>query len=100
MEKETARKEKFQALLDAMSAQVEGVQAILRKSDDRTRLRLSPMVEGLGAKHRELRSLVRKLQQADDDDFDSHIRRVDGVLLDVLFLLNLVMADLLNIPRR
>jgi hypothetical protein len=70
------------------------------KVDGQTRLRLGPMTEGLGTKHRELRSLARKLPLVADDEFDSHIRRVDGALIDVLFLLNLIMADLLNIPKR
>jgi hypothetical protein len=100
MERITAYEEKILALLGTLSAQVEGVQAIMLKVDGQTRLRLGPMIEGLGTKHRELRSLARKLPLVADDELDSHIRRFDGALIDVLFLLNLIMADLLNIPKR
>ena len=100
MERGTAYEEKLKLLLDTLSAQVAGVEAFILKADDQTRLRLSAMTEGLGAKHRQLRSMVTELPPESDDDFDSHIRRIDRVLLDVLFLLNLIMADLLGIPKR
>jgi len=100
MQRGNAYEEKLKTLLDTLSAQVEGVQALIRTVDDKTRLRLSPMIEGLGVKHRELRSMVGELPLVADDDYPNHVRRIDRVLLDVLFLLNLVMADLLNIPKR
>jgi hypothetical protein len=100
MESKKAYEEKLKLLQNTLGAQVEGVQALMLKADDQTRLRLGSMIEGLGVKHRELRSMVAELPLAADEDFDRHIRRIDQVLLDVLFLLNLVMADLLKIPKR
>jgi hypothetical protein len=87
-------------LQSALSAQVEGVQTHILKVDERTRLRLSPMIEGLGVKHRELGSMIAQLPQVADEDLDHHMRHTERLLLDMLLLLNLVMADLLNFPKR
>jgi hypothetical protein len=100
MERQKAYEEKIKALVGSLSGQAEALQVRVLKTDAQTRLRLGSTVEGLGAKLRELRSLVRELPLVVDDEFKPHIGRIEGVLLDVLILLNIVMADLLNIPGR
>jgi hypothetical protein len=100
MERQKAYEEKIKALVGSLSGQAEALQVRVLKADAQTRFRLGPTVEGLGGKLRELRSLVRELPLVVDDDFKPCIGRIEGVLLDVLILLNIVMADLLNIPGR
>ena len=97
MERQKAYEEKIKALVGTLSGQAEALQVRVLKTDAQTRLRLGPTVEGLGVKLRELRSLVRELPLVVDDEFEPRIGRIEGVLLDVLILLNIVMADLLNI---
>jgi hypothetical protein len=99
-ERELAYEKKFKKLLDTLRSQAEAVWVLVRKKDEQTRLRLDPMVEGIGGKLRELDSLVRELPQMTRDDFEGRIHRIEGVLLDVLILQNLIMAELLNIPKR
>ena len=99
MERQKAYEEKVKALVGMLSGQAEALQVLVLKADAQTRFRLGPTVEGVGVKLRELRSLVHELPLVVDDDFKPHIGRIEGVLLDVLILLNLVMADLLRIPK-
>jgi hypothetical protein len=99
MERQKAYEEKIKALVGTLSGQVEALQLRVLKADAQTRFRLGPTVEGLGVKLRELRSLVHELPLVVDDDFKPQFGRIEGVLLDVLILLNLVMADLLRIPK-
>lgn len=98
MERQIAYEEKIKALVGTLSAQAEALQVRVLKADAQTRFRLGPTVEGLGVQLRELRLLAHELPLVVDDDFKPHIGRIEGVLLDVLILLNLVMAHLLNIP--